>query len=91
MVRIQIHLTVEQDQRLRALAARRGVPRAELIRRGIDLALDEDMSGRDPLLDLVGAAGMAVEPDLSERHDDILYRIEPGPLLKAAERGPEKP
>lgn len=90
MVRIQLHLTEEQDRRLRSLAARRGITRAELIRRGIDLALDEEASGRDALLELVGAAGTAVAPDLSERHDDILYRIEPAPLLKVAERGPNE-
>jgi hypothetical protein len=74
MVRIQLHLTAEQDRALRALARRRGITRAELIRRGIDRILSEDEGSHDALLDLVGAAGEAVAPDLSDRHDDVLYR-----------------
>lgn len=92
MVRIQLHLTDEQDVRLRALARKRGVTRAELIRRGIDHVLqEEDLGGHDPLLDLVGSAGVAIAPDLSERHDDVLYRQDdpPGVSLRAAERDPE--
>lgn len=91
MVRIQLHLTEAQDRRLRALARRRGITRAELIRRGIDLALEEDVRGHDALLDLVGAAGPAVSPDVSERHDDILYRqdSERPVVLKTAEKEPE--
>jgi hypothetical protein len=74
MVRIQVHLTEEQDRRLRGLARRRSSTRAELIRRGIELVLREEESGRDALLDLIGAAGSGPQDDLSERHDEIVYR-----------------
>jgi len=90
MVRIQLHLTEEQDRRLRALAERRRTTRAELIRRGIDRVLQDDERGEDALLDLVGAAGSSPRTDLSERHDEVLY--DPGhepPLRIAAEKDPE--
>jgi Arc/MetJ-type ribon-helix-helix transcriptional regulator len=74
MLRIQLHLTEQQDRRLRALARRRGSARADLIRQGIDLLLQKEAGQDDPLLALVGAAGPAGRSDVSERHDDILYR-----------------
>jgi Arc/MetJ-type ribon-helix-helix transcriptional regulator len=74
MVRIQLHLTDEQERRLRAMAKKLGASRAELIRRGVDLLLQHYHPGRDPLLDLIGAAGPAGRRDGSERHDEIVYR-----------------
>ncbi len=85
MVRIQLHLEDEQDRRLRSLARREGVSRAQLIRRGIDLVLREPGGKPDPLLDLIGAAGPASRPDLSERHDDVLY----GPTHRTVHRAAE--
>jgi len=73
MIRIQLHLTASQDQRLRALARRAGRTRAALIRRGIELLLRDSGLGDDPLLQLVGAAGPAGRGDVSERHDELLY------------------
>jgi hypothetical protein len=40
MVRKQVFITVEQNKRLKAQAAARGVSQAELVRAGIDLQLD---------------------------------------------------
>ena len=74
MVRIQLHLTDRQDRLLRAHARRKETARADLIRRGIDLLLQEESGQDDPLLDLIGAAGPAGREDASERHDDIVYR-----------------
>jgi hypothetical protein len=88
MVRIQLHLTEAQDRQLRALARKRGLTRAELIRRGVERVLHEDDSPHDPLLELLGAAGGAVAPDISERHDEVLYRAEEPRLLRAAEKEP---
>jgi hypothetical protein len=90
MVRIQLHMTAEQDRQLRTLAERRGLTRAELIRRGIDLVLAEDREGHDALLELVGAAGTASRDDVSEHHDEVLYGSGESltvPLPRAAEPG----
>lgn len=73
MVRIQLHLTAAQDRALRSLAARRGLTRAELIRRGIDRILAEEVQGGDPLLDLVAQAGPGPTKDGAEHHDAYLY------------------
>jgi hypothetical protein len=77
MIRIQLHLTELQDRRLRALAKRKGTVRADLIRRGIDLLLQEESTESDSLLKLIGVAGPAGRSDIAERHDDILYVNEP--------------
>ncbi|MBI4701023.1 MAG: CopG family transcriptional regulator [Deltaproteobacteria bacterium] len=77
MIRIQLHLSEAQDRQLRRLARRTGSNRAELIRRGVDLLLRTDTSVPDPLLALVGAAGPAGRPDVSERHDELLYAADP--------------
>jgi Arc/MetJ-type ribon-helix-helix transcriptional regulator len=73
MMRIQLHLEDRQDRQLRALARRQRASRAELIRRAIDRMLQEEQAPQDPLLSLVGAAGPAGRPDVSERHDEIVY------------------
>ncbi len=39
MLRTQIQITEKQSSRLKALAARRGVSMAELVRQGVDLIL----------------------------------------------------
>jgi len=85
MVRIQLHLTEHQDRGLRALARARRTSRAELIRRGIDLVLQEGSPEGDPLLELIGAAGPAGRTDVSEKHDDLLYAARPVALPLAAD------
>jgi hypothetical protein len=89
MLRIQLHLSEAQDQKLRALARKRGTARAELIRRGIDLLLQEETTDTDSLLELVGAAGPAGRSNVSEEHDALLYvrdRQRPGYSRKKHEK-----
>lgn len=73
MVRIQLHITSEQDRKLRRLCRKRGESRAELIRRGIDMLIGSEQGNPDPLLRLIGSAGPAGRADVSEHHDDVLY------------------
>ena len=73
MVRIQLHLTERQDRLLRAMARRKRLARADLIRSGIDLFLEHETGDVDPLLALVGAAGPAGRTDGALRHDEIVY------------------
>lgn len=74
MVRLQLHLTDDQDRALRAAAKRRGTTRAALIRRGVDVLLAQERGAQpDPLLDLVGQAGKLGTPRDSERLDELLY------------------
>ena len=85
MIRIQLHLTDEQDRRLRALARRDRTTRAELIRRAIDRLVGAE--GEDDLTALIGAGGAAGAPhDTAQQHDQLLYGHEELPLPVAAER-----
>ncbi len=86
MIRIQLHLTPQQDRALRSLAKVQGVSRADLIRRAIDLMLSRRSGEGDALEELIGAAGPAGRRDLSERHDQVLYSADtPLDVPKAAE------
>lgn len=75
MVRTQIQLRAAQASRLRALAAAENVSLAELIRRGVDLVLEQSHSGtpghRLDALRVVGAFDSGL-PTVAERHDDEL-------------------
>lgn len=71
---IQVYLRPEQLDRLRALAKRRGVSLAELIRQGVDLLVGETPPDHDPLLDIVGMFEGG-PPDLAEKHDQYLAQI----------------
>src|SRR5688500_9110785 len=73
MIRIQLHLTDEQDLRLRAPGRARGQSRAQPIRRAIELFFRDGALGKEPLLELIGAAGPAGRTDVSENHDELLY------------------
>ena len=77
MIRIQLHLTDDQDRKLKALARTRGRNRAELIREAIELLFRAGELAGDPLLELIGAAGPAGRTDVSENHDKLLYAAEP--------------
>jgi predicted DNA-binding protein len=47
MIRKQVFITKEQDERLKRVAASRGTPAADLIRKGIDQALKEAEDSQD--------------------------------------------
>ncbi|MHB1343031.1 MAG: CopG family transcriptional regulator [Thermoleophilia bacterium] len=75
MVRTQIQLHPEQASRLRVVAAAENVSLAELIRRGVDLVLDQSQAGtpgdRLDTLRVVGAFHSG-GVDVAGRHDDEL-------------------
>jgi hypothetical protein len=70
---LQVYLRPEQLDALRALAQRRKVPVAELVRQGVDRLLAEVPPEEDPLWELVGlfASGLG---DLAEHHDAYFAR-----------------
>lgn len=76
MIRTQVQLTEEQMRRLRAAARARRVSIAELVRRCIDRALEEEGAPTAALYDraaeVVGSFADAEATDLSVRHDDYL-------------------
>ncbi len=69
---IQVYLRREQLVALRALARRRGVSMAELMRRGVDYVLAETGPDEDPLWELVGIVDDEGVVDMAERHDHYL-------------------
>lgn len=70
--RTQIYLEDDQMRRLRLKAERMHVSVSELVRRGVDLVLDEQQpSGDDPLLRMLG--GIAGKKDDSVSVDRVLY------------------
>ena len=71
---VQVYLRPEQLEALRALAARRNVAVAELVRQGVDRLLADVPLEDDPLWDIVGMFDSGLT-DLAEKHDDYLVRI----------------
>ncbi len=71
---IQVYLRPEQLEALRALAQRRHIPVAELVRQGVDRVLAEVPPEEDPLWDLVGLFDSGLG-DLAEKHDDYLSKL----------------
>jgi len=80
MERTQISLEPEQADRLRRLAAERGVSMARLIREAVDRAYGSVLAPptraelRDRAMSAVGC-GHSGLGDVSERHDDYLDEI----------------
>ncbi len=76
MVRTQVSLTDEQSKRLKRIAARRGVPVAQVIRQSIDITLaSEDTSNQSELRARARATfGRFCDEatDVSENHDKYL-------------------
>jgi 2-phosphoglycerate kinase len=73
MVRFQIYLKDEQAKLLADLAREQHIPKAELIREGIDMVIRRRISEQeDPLLSLIGQAGFVGRSDISEEHDAYL-------------------
>ncbi len=71
---LQVYLRPEQLEALRALARRRGVPMAELIRQGVDRILAEVPAEEDPLWEIMGLFHSDLD-DLAERHDEYIARM----------------
>lgn len=81
MVRKQVYLTAEQDERIRKLAASQQRPEAELIREALDRMLEGTVAARarverDPLWEIVGIARSG-RRDVSDNVDMYLYGQEP--------------
>lgn len=77
MIRFQTYLEEKQARRLSALSKHLGISKAELIRQGIDLVLNNRIrADDDPLMELIGLAGTTGRSDVSEHHDDILAGIQ---------------
>jgi hypothetical protein len=75
---VQVYLDGPDRELLEKLARRTGLPRAELLRRGLRRLAESELAERGPgwsLERLVGALGMdpALPSDLAARHDDYLY------------------
>lgn len=75
---VQVYLATSDRELLEELAARTGLPRAELLRRGLRRLADELLAERAPgwsFERLVGALGddPALPPDLAAQHDAYLY------------------
>jgi Ribbon-helix-helix protein, copG family len=70
---IQVYLRPDQLDKVRALARRRHLSIAEIIRQGVDRVLGDVPPEEDPLWELVG---MVTEgpSDLSEKHDEYLTK-----------------
>jgi len=59
---------------MKALARRRKVPMAQLIRQGVDDVLADATADEDPLLDIVGMFDSGIG-DLAEHHDEHLAAV----------------
>jgi hypothetical protein len=70
---LQIYLRKDQLQSLRALAEKRGVPMAELVRQGVDKLLAEVPVEEDPALDIIGIFSSGLG-DLAEKHDEYIAK-----------------
>ena len=75
MIRIQIQLSLEQYERLKALAARQSKSLSQLVREGVDglLAAERRETAWDRFLGAAGSCRAADDPaDVSVRHDAYL-------------------
>jgi hypothetical protein len=70
---LQVYLRPEQLEALRALALRRNLPVAELVRQGVDKVLREIPPEEEPLGDIVGL--FKGPGDLAEKHDEYIAKI----------------
>lgn len=68
---LQVYLRKDQLQALRALAQKRGVSLAELVRQGVDKLLAEVPLEEDPALEIIGLFHSGLG-DLAEKHDEYI-------------------
>lgn len=83
MIRKQVYLTAELDQRLRREAKRQRRTEAEILREALAVQLNAthpsgSNAADDTLWQLVGI-GSSEDTDLSERVDEVLYGAPPQP------------
>jgi len=71
---VQVYLRPEQIESLRAIAERRKVSMAELIRQGVDHMLSDVPAEEDPLWEIIGTFDSGLG-DLAEKHDEYLARL----------------
>ena len=76
MVRTQIQLTESQAEALKKLASQKKVSVAEIVRRGVDIVLTQELvcDPEEIRRRAIAAAGAfrSDKSDVSERHDDYL-------------------
>jgi hypothetical protein len=70
---IQVYPEERQDRVLRRLAAEEGVSLSELIRRSVDLMIDQLPVEQDPAWKIMGLGNTATS-DLGTHHDQHLMR-----------------
>lgn len=71
---MQIYLRPDQDSALRVLAQDQKVSMAELVRRSVDLWIEQLPAEQDPLMGIIGL-GAGGKGDVSEKHDQYLVEI----------------
>jgi hypothetical protein len=70
---IQVYLKERQDRVLRRLAAEEGVTLSELIRRSVDLMIEQLPVEQDPAWKIIGLGNSATS-ELGTHHDQHLVR-----------------
>jgi hypothetical protein len=70
---IQIYLEPQQDDVLNLLAQKRGISKAEIIRRSLEKFFKEIPLEEDPAMGLIGL-GSSKKGDLSVHHDQYIAR-----------------
>jgi len=70
---IQIYIEAQQNRVLEDLSKKKGLSKAEIIRRSLEKFLKELPVEEDPAMGLIGL-GSSGRGDLSARHDDYLRR-----------------
>jgi predicted transcriptional regulator len=77
MIRVQLLLSEEQNEKITHLAKRLKTSKSKLFREAVEIILREKISeSADPLLELVGQAGEAGRSDISTYHDEFLSQKE---------------
>ena len=70
---IQIYIEPQQDYVLEALSKRKGISKAEIIRKSLEKFLNELPVEQDPAMGLIGLGGSG-KGNLSDQHDKYVVR-----------------